>query len=157
MEAYDVLARGQAKTAFRNSQIAMAIGLIVLFVGAAIAIGADSTASKITTASLTAIGGILSGYIARTFLKTYARALRQLNFYFQQPLINSYVLSAQRLIREMSTTQRDAALEHVVHHIVAVLVRLPWSGGELDRAARTPQPQAPGQAEIAAPQPGAGI
>ena len=133
MEAYDVLARAQAKSAFRNSQVAMAAGLSVLLLGSVVAINADDTASKITTASLTAIGGVLSGFIARTFLQTYSRALRQLNFYFQQPLINSYLLSAQRLVREMSVSRRDAALSHVVRNVMAVVVRLPWTGIEVER------------------------
>jgi hypothetical protein len=132
MEAYDVLARGQANTAFRNTQLAMAAGLLVLFVGAIIAIATPNTTSKITTATLTAIGGLLSGYIARTFLQTYFRAIRQLNFYFQQPLINSYLLTAQRLIKEMSTrSERDPALSEVITRMMDVLIRLPWSGGEL--------------------------
>jgi len=133
MEAYDLLARAQAATAFRNSQVAMATGLVVLLVGAVIAIGTPSTTSKITTASLTAIGGMLSGYIARTFLQTYARALRQLNFYFQQPLINSYLLTAQRLIEKMSAGERDPVLSSVVGHVMDALARLPWSGAVLDQ------------------------
>jgi hypothetical protein len=143
MEAYDVLARAQAKTAFRNSQVAMGAGLLVLFLGAILAIGADDTASKITTASLTAIGGTLSGFIAQTFLRTYSRALRQLNFYFQQPLINSYLLGAQRLINEMSEDKRDPALSDVIAHVMAVVVRLPWSGAELERGSDTTGPAKP--------------
>jgi hypothetical protein len=137
MEAYDVLARGQASSAFRNSQVAMGAGLLVLLLGAVIAIGTDNTVSKITTASLTALGGALSGFIARTFLQTYRQALRQLNFYFQQPLINSYLLSAQRLINEMTKGERDSALSKVIANLMDVVIRLPWSGAELERSSDT--------------------
>jgi MFS family permease len=130
MEAYDVLVRGQARTAFRNSQIAMGIGLFVLVVGATTSIAAHETASKIATAGLTAIGGMLSGFIARTFLNTYGQALRQLNFYFQQPLINSYLLTAERLIGRMTKSQQDAALKNVIDKIMGVLVTLPWGGSD---------------------------
>jgi hypothetical protein len=127
MSAYDVLAQAQANTAFRNSQLAMAAGLIVLVGGAIVAISAPELATKVATASLTAIGGALSGFIARTFLQTYSSAVRQVNFYFQQPLITSYLLTAQRLISELSNDkERDAALDEVIKRINETLIR-PWN------------------------------
>jgi hypothetical protein len=123
MTAYDVLAQAQAKTAFRNSQIAMTAGLLVLLVGAVIAISTPTLTSKIAATTLTAIGGAVAGFIAKTFLGTYFRAVQQLNFYFQQPLINSYVLTAQRLIRDLSSAQRDPALAKVIGRITDALIR----------------------------------
>lgn len=126
MAAYDVLAQAQAKNAFRNSQIAMAAGLIVLLAGAAVAISAPGVTTKVAAASLTAIGGAVSGFIAQTFLRTYSDAVKQLNFYFQQPLITSYVLTAQRLALELSCEEkRDEALDGVIKR-TETLVR-PWS------------------------------
>ncbi len=133
MAAYDVLAQAQAKTAFRNSQMAMAAGLAVLIGGAVIAISVNDVATKVATASLTAIGGALSGYIAKTFLDSYKGAMRQLNFYFQQPLITSYLLAVQRLVNELTEDKRDAALAETIARINEMLVR-PWdnaSGEEL--------------------------
>jgi hypothetical protein len=125
MATYTALARGQANTAFRNSQIAMAIGLIVLFVGAVAAIAAQDTAARIATASLTALGGAFAGYIARTFIQSYNSAIEQLNFAFQQPLVNSYLLSSERLVNEMSTDDRkDNALETVVGQLMAIVIRV---------------------------------
>lgn len=126
MSAYDVLAQAQAKTAFRNSQFAMAAGLLVLVAGAVVAIAAPEVSTKIATASLTAIGGALSGYIAKTFLESYSNAVTQLNFYFQQPLITSYLLTAQRLIDELTADKRDAALDETIARINDTLVR-PWN------------------------------
>jgi hypothetical protein len=131
MATYTALARGQANTAFRNSQIAMGIGLVVLFVGAVAAIAAEDTAARIATASLTALGGAFAGYIARTFIQSYNAAIEQLNFAFQQPLVNSYLLSSERLVNEMSTAQRkDNALETVVGQLMAIVIRVvrPASG-----------------------------
>lgn len=121
MQQYDVLARGQASSSYRNSQIAIGVGLVVLISGAIAALAADSTASKVTTTTLTAVGGVLAGYIGRTFLKAYSQALSQLNFYFEQPLINSYILSAERLILNMSKGQ-DAAFAELVRHVVAARI-----------------------------------
>jgi hypothetical protein len=123
MSAYDVLAQAQAQTAFRNAQLAMGAGLLVLVGGSIVAISAPSVATKVATASLTAIGGALSGFIAKTFLVTYRSAIDQLNFYFEQPLITSYLLAAQRLINELKDeTQRDAALDKVITQINVTLI-----------------------------------
>jgi hypothetical protein len=126
MEAYDELARVQARESFRNSQIAIAVGLFVLVSGAFVALLVDTTASKVTTATLTALGGLLSGYISKTFLRVYERAQQQLTFFFQQPLINSYILAADRLIERMDN-DRDKEFSRVVGHVMEVLVQLPKS------------------------------
>jgi hypothetical protein len=128
MEAYDELARVQARESFRNSQIAIAIGLFVLVSGAFVALLVDSTASKVTTATLTGLGGLLSGYISRTFLRVYERAQQQLTFFFQQPLINSYILAADRLIDRMQEdAKKDKEFSRVVGHVLQVLIQLPQS------------------------------
>jgi hypothetical protein len=137
MEAYDVLARSQAQTAFRNSQLAMGLGLLVLLSGAVVAIGTPDTTARITTASLSAIGGILSGFIARTFLRTYHASLDQLNYYFQQPLVTSYLLSAERLIRSMSRAQRDPTFALLINRVIDVLIRMPGANPEEGGQPRT--------------------
>ena len=89
-----------------------------------------NTTAKITTASLTAIAGMLSGYIGKTFLRVYERTQQQLTFFFQQPLINSYVLSAERLID--THLKKDQEVSRIIDRILAVLVQLPeswdWTG-----------------------------
>lgn len=137
MEAYDVLARSQAQTAFRNSQVAMGLGLLVLLSGAVVAIGTPDTTARITTASLSAIGGSLSGFIARTFLRTYHASLDQLNYYFQQPLVTSYLLSAERLIRSMSRAQRDPTFALLINRVIDVLIRMPGANPEEGAQRRT--------------------
>jgi len=128
MEAYDELARVQSRESFRNSQIAMAIGLAVLVFGALAVILVNDTASKITTATLTGLGGLLSGYISRTFLRVYERSQQQLTFFFQQPLVNSYILAADRMIERMASDEiKDNELSHVVDHVLSVLIQLPQS------------------------------
>jgi hypothetical protein len=125
LSTYTALARAQAAVAFRNSQVAMAVGLLVLFVGAVATIAADGTMTKVATASLTTIGGAFAGYIARTFIRSYNAAIEQMNFAFQQPLVNSYLLGSERLARQMSTAaQRDKALECVIDKLVMIILRV---------------------------------
>jgi len=60
-------------------------------------VGATDTTARIVTGSLTGVGGVLSGYITKTFLNDRRTALSQLNHYFQQPLTTGYLLTAERL------------------------------------------------------------
>jgi len=129
IDAYDELARAQSREAFRNSQIAISIGMTALIVGGLASIVVPSTTAKITTASLTAIAGMLSGYIGKTFLRVYERTQQQLTFFFQQPLINSYVLSAERLI-DTHLQSKDQEVSRIIDRILAVLVQLPESWGD---------------------------
>jgi TRADD-N domain-containing protein len=136
MSAYDVLVQAQAKTAFRNAQFAMGAGLLVLLFGAIVALSTADVQAKIVTATLTAIGGTLAGFIAKTFLDTYRRSIQQLNFYFQQPLITSYLLAAQRLVNELSGTQRETSLTELIKRVAVTLIRpwvVPGSGLEEER------------------------
>ena len=64
------------------------------------------------------IGGALSGFLSRTYIRVYERALQQLNQYFNQPLLNSYLLSAERIIGEMSVEARDCAYEAVLQRLL---------------------------------------
>jgi hypothetical protein len=129
IDAYDELARAQSKEAFRNSQVAISIGMSALVVGGLVAVVVPNTTAKITTASLTAIAGALAGYIGKTFLRVYERTQQQLTFFFQQPLINSYVLSAERLI-DAHVVEKDREVSRIIDRILAVLVRLPDSWGD---------------------------
>jgi hypothetical protein len=123
MQAYDALARGQAASSYRVAQIAITVGLLVLVGGSIVAIAAQDETTKITTAALTASGGAIAGYIGRTFLRTYERALEQLNFYFEQPLVTSYILTAERVSETMSAARRDDIREKIVERIMDGLIR----------------------------------
>lgn len=107
LSLYDQLARGQARSSYRMSQIAMGMALLVLVSGAVGAIFVHGTVPKITTATLSGIGTALSGYISGTYLRVYERTLAQLNYYFQQPLLTSYVFTAERLTEKISRRKRD--------------------------------------------------
>jgi hypothetical protein len=134
MSAYDVIARYQAQSSYRNSQIAMAIGLAILIAGAALAITVQDDTAKIVTASLTAIGAAISGYISKTFLQTYNTTLRQLNYYFEQPLISSYILTAQRLADSVPKASPQMYAE-LVNGIIGQLIRPSTTSGPAAAAA----------------------
>lgn len=114
MDAYDSLARSQAETSYRASLVAMTAGLVLIATGVAVAIFADSTSTKYAAAIVTAVGAATGGYISRTFLTVQRGATEQMNYYFQQPLVQSYLLSAERLVGLMPTESRGSQLELVL-------------------------------------------
>lgn len=101
MDAYDALARSQAATSYRASQTAMMIGLAILATGVAVIIFSHSDATKYAAAIITAVGAATGGFIGRTFINVHLHAAQQMNYYFRQPLVQSYLLSAERLVSHM--------------------------------------------------------
>jgi hypothetical protein len=119
MQIYHKLATDQAKYAARNSRRAMIVGFLLLIVGGVVALRATDATSKAVVGALAGIGSLLSGYIGRTFLRAEDRAMDQLNYYFQQPLVTSYMLAAERLTLKLTETKRDNVLTTVVNQVLA--------------------------------------
>ena len=102
MDQYHQMTLTQAADAWRSSQLAMTAGLAVLITGIGFAVTSSSgVASQVVIGSLTAMGSALSGYVTATFLRARRQSLRQLNFYFHQPLATSYLLTAERLAEKI--------------------------------------------------------
>ncbi len=127
---YQDIATGDAKRAARNSQVAMSIGFLMLIAGAAITVRVPSAASKIVVGVLAALGSALSGYIGQTFLKAQDQAMRQLNFYFRQPLVTSYMLAAERLTQKLPPGTQQSSLKDLIKNVLLAANR----AQELDSA-----------------------
>jgi hypothetical protein len=115
IDRYHQLTTQQAATSYRNSQIAMTAGLALLVAGAVITIRTTSGSAQLVVGALTALGAALSAYLGATFIRTYERALLQMNYYFGQPLVTSYILEAERLSGKLSKTKRDDALSDIIN------------------------------------------
>ncbi len=114
IDKYHELTTQQAATSYRNSQFAMAVGLILLVVGAVFAVRSTSGSAQLVVGVLTGLGATLSAYLGKTFIHTYERALLQMNYYFGQPLVTSYILEAERLSGKLSKDKRDDALSAII-------------------------------------------
>ena len=117
LRAYQEPVRRQAESSYLFAQIALAIGLCVLIAGILLALLVNDDTSKTVAAGLTAIGGALSGYIGRTYLRVYDRAQQQLNYYFEEPLITSYFLNAERVAERLDGVEQDNALKTIVEAV----------------------------------------
>ncbi|MFE9785216.1 hypothetical protein ACFYO7_07540 [Nocardia salmonicida] len=101
MSTYDQIARDQASSSHRASTWAMVVGLLLVVSGIAAAIFGSDAASKYAAAIVTATCAATSGYIASTFIKVQSSTQDQMRYFFQEPLVQSYLLSAERLIGQM--------------------------------------------------------
>jgi len=108
---YHAITRKHATRSYVSSQIAMAIGLTLLVAGAIYSVQQEGALSKATTAALTALAGTLSAYVSNTFVKAHNRALDQLNYFFGQPLVNNYLINAERIAEKyVSDAKRDEVM-----------------------------------------------
>lgn len=116
---YHDMVKRQANSAHRSTQVAMFTCLVVLVAGAAVAIRSSTISTQVVVGGLAALGGTLSAYLSATFMATYNKTLAQLNFFFGQPLVNSYLLTAERLSHTLSDSQRDRVLVRVVDRLLS--------------------------------------
>jgi len=114
LNRYQQLTQSQATSSYRVAQTSIFAGLIMLLAGAYYAIRTDDTTAQIIVGGLAAMGSAISGYIGATSIRMYQRAQAQMNFYYAQPLVQSYILQAERLCKLLSKDRRDAAYEKVI-------------------------------------------
>lgn len=100
MRQFVTIAQKQARMSYNASLVAAGVGLGVLVMGAAASAGLGMTSAKITAGVLTAAGAVLSGFLTRTFVRTYTLSSRQLSYYYGQPLVHCYLLHAEWLASE---------------------------------------------------------
>lgn len=123
MAGYHQLTKGQAAKSFRNSQIAMYAGFLILCACITAIVFKDMPPeAKLSTAALGAIGTTISGFISRTFLRIHELSIAQLNRFFGQPLVSSYLLTAERVSGQLKGPAREGALIAVVERALGSAV-----------------------------------
>ena len=118
IEIYHRITTRQARRADRNSQAAMAVGFAILTVGALTVLRVADDTSKVVVGVLASLGSLFSGYISHTFLRAESVAMAQLNFYFRQPLVTSYILLAERVSQKLPREQEPQALRALIDRVL---------------------------------------
>lgn len=106
MDAYDVIARRHGASSHRASLAAMASGLVMMGVGLIIAWFAKEPSTKYSATIIAATGTAAGTFIAQTFIRVQRDAQAQMQFYFQQPLVHSYMLMAERLAVQLPEDEK---------------------------------------------------
>lgn len=114
MGVYHRLTIQQAATSFRHGQRAMHMGFGILLLCIVLVALPTPTESKIPISGLGSVSIIISGFITATFLKQHALSVSQLNRFFSQPLVTSYLLTAERVASCLVDTAKESNLSAVV-------------------------------------------
>ncbi|MGI5449799.1 RNA-binding domain-containing protein [Streptomyces sp. CA-243310] len=109
LDHYHGIALGQAAKSFRNAQIAMTTGFILLVGFAVAGVMADSTAGAVVAGALGTVSAALAGYVSQTFVKSQETSAGHLRAYFDQPLEFSRYLAAERLMADSGLTSEQRA------------------------------------------------
>ncbi|MGQ5636696.1 MULTISPECIES: hypothetical protein [unclassified Streptomyces] len=129
LDLYHEIALGQAARSFRNAQVAMVLGFLLLAVFVVVALRASTTAGSVVAGGLGAVAAALAGYVSRTFIRSQEAAAGHLRAYFEQPLEFSRYLAAERLVAEaaLGEQRRAEVLGTLVEAMVAGGSRVPES------------------------------
>lgn len=102
LDEYQLITRKQQRSAFILAQIATVVAFSVLLGGVFIALSATSTVDKYLTSGMTALGTLLSGFLAATFFSAVKDANAQMNRYYLEPQRTGRLLAAERIVEQMS-------------------------------------------------------
>lgn len=98
LNSYHLDAQRQGRTAFGFAMSAMVLGFAFLAGSAWLALMAEATAGAVIAGGLGATSALVSGYVSKTFLRTYQETSVQLRGYFAQPVEAARFLFAERAI-----------------------------------------------------------
>ncbi|WP_405726941.1 hypothetical protein OG607_23750 [Streptomyces sp. NBC_01537] len=121
---YHNIATFQADRSFKSSQRAMWSGMGIIMACAIAGIYADAGDTKAFVALLGGVGATLSGFLSRTYLAMHRDALRQMNKYFEQPVLRGYYLTAERLVRDLQDSPEGEMKRLIAERVLAASDRL---------------------------------
>jgi hypothetical protein len=125
LDHYHETALRQAQRSFRNAQVAMALGFVLLVLFVVVALYASTTAGAVVAGGLGAVSAALAGYVSRTFVRSQEASASHLRAYFDQPLEFARFLAAERIVMDGGLTQEQRA------EVLSALVQAMVSGPSL--------------------------
>ncbi|MDP5309978.1 hypothetical protein P8A21_03185 [Streptomyces poriferorum] len=118
LEKYHGIATRQANKSFVSALIAMSIGLIVLVAAFVASTQYNALGERVFIGSLAALSTVFVGYLSKTFLAVYDRSLQQLNQYFNQPVLNGYFLTAERIVERLDNPMKQELTAQIVMDVL---------------------------------------
>jgi TRADD-N domain-containing protein len=118
LEQYHGIATDQATRSYRSSQRAMWLGFAAIVVAFFSALAVQQSDFRIAAAVLGLSGSGFAAFLSRTYLRVYEHSLEQLNRYFNQPLQNSYYLTAERLADGLNADAKNEAMREIVLNLL---------------------------------------
>lgn len=122
IEKYQTETQARAGWSFIFAIVAMAAGLGFVFLGGIYILTTPDWAHVAAGTTLAAIGGAVSAFITKTFMDVHRLSLIQLNHYFRQPVLNSHILTAQRIADRIDdSSARLAGYQQILTNVVGLI------------------------------------
>ncbi|MEV5813464.1 hypothetical protein [Streptomyces mutabilis] len=134
--AYHRIVTDQADKAFKSSRTAMGVGLFLLVCAAFGGVYVPLEEIRWFIAALAAFSTLLSGYLSRTYMILYRESISQLNRYFDQPVLNSYYLTAERLTQSLDREHVVEVRRQIIDEVLATSARLGAKSSETPPSAK---------------------
>ncbi|MBQ1101297.1 hypothetical protein KBY55_36045 [Streptomyces sp. b94] len=138
IDEYHRIVTDQADKAFKSSRTAMGVGLFLLVCAAFGGVYVPLEEIRWFIAALAAFSTLLSGYLSRTYMTLYRESISQLNRYFDQPVLNSYYLTAERLTQGLDREHVVEVRRQIIGEVLATSARL---GAKSSEAPPSPSPK----------------
>jgi len=117
LDDYHLSSIRQQAVAFRNAQIAAAIGFAILVLGAILSMRQSSDTARYLAAGLSALGTALSGYVASVFFRSYRETSQEMARYYEEPFNTYEALMIERVADlEHHSELRTKIVEHLMVH-----------------------------------------
>jgi hypothetical protein len=121
IEKYQTETQARAGWSFIFAILAMFAGLGFVIWGGSVIFTSGDWQKVAAGSAISAIGGAVSAYITKTFLDVHRLSLLQLNRYFRQPVLNAYVLTAQRLADQVDEPEaKRMAYAEIIARVVGL-------------------------------------
>lgn len=148
LRGYHERAYRQADQSFRNAQMAISGGFVIVAGTAGIAAWKTglTTQSSVVVGVIGTVGAGLAAYIGRTFLRLQETTATHLRAYFDQPTETFRYLVAERLIDRLPEDQRVQTVEYLVQAVMLSGLPVEQAVAAFNAQQQNGQADAPGQA-----------
>ncbi|MFC9911800.1 hypothetical protein [Streptomyces sp. NPDC127197] len=131
IKTYHDIVTEQADKSFKSSRTAMHVGLLLLVAAAVGGVKVPIEEIRWFIGALALFSTVFSAYLSRTYLLLYRESISQLNRYFDQPVLNSFYLTAERLTAGLDARHAQTVRQQIIDQVLETSTRI---GGR-------PQPQ----------------
>lgn len=119
---YQILTQARAEWSFIFAIFSMLAGLGLVVLGGVHIFTNDGWDHVAAATAISTLGGATGAFIAKTFLDVHRVSLSQLNHYFHQPVLNTHILTAQRLADQLEDkSARQRAYERIITNVVSLI------------------------------------
>ncbi|MDX3756260.1 hypothetical protein [Streptomyces sp. AK02-04a] len=118
IKTYHDIVTEQADKSFKSSRTAMHVGLLLLVAAAIGGVKVPVEQVRWFIGALALFSTTFSAYLSRTYLLLYRESISQLNRYFDQPVLNSYYLTAERLTGGLTVEHAQTVRQQIIDQVL---------------------------------------